>query len=202
MRIVEPSVTLEWATPNALQIIERSGRTCYKSEEKITDYSAEAFVRRIIRSGHDSVLEHAVASFRMVFDRGVGNELVRHRIFSFSQESTRYCDYSKDKFNNGIAIIHPDGLTEAQLIRREAHFKAMEELYILELSEGLTPQISRGLLPLCLKTEIVCTTNFREWRHALKLRTAPAAHPQIREVMNLVLQWFRENYLVIVEDIS
>ena len=201
MQTVNQSATLEWATPNALQMIERAGRTCYKSEDKISDDSAERFVRGIIKSGHESVIEHAVASFRFVCDRGVSHELVRHRIASFSQESTRYCDYSGSKFGGGISIVHPEGLTPEQIQRREKHLDNVQILYKAELAEGIKPQISRGVLPTCLKTEIVCTTNFREWRLMLKLRTAPVAHPQIVQVMREVLQWFRDNYPEIVEDI-
>lgn len=201
MQIIKPSVTLEWATPNALQIIEKAGRTCYKSESNITDQSAESFVRKIIKSGHDSVLEHATASFRFITDRGVTHELVRHRVASFSQESTRYCSYSKEKFGSQISIVHPNGLTEEQIIRRNELFEKVQALYMQELNEGISPQLARGVLPTSLKTEIVCTANFREWRHILKLRTSKAAHPQIVEVMRMVFQWFMDNYPVIVEDI-
>lgn len=201
MKTVKPSAKLEWSTHNALQVIERAGRTCYKSEEKITDDSAERFVRGIIKSGHESVIEHAVASFRFVCDRGVTHELVRHRIASFSQESTRYCNYSGSKFGGHITIIHPEGLTTEQIQRREKHFDEVQALYEAELAEGIKPQIARGVLPTCLKTEIVCTMNFREWRHTLKLRTSPAAHPQIAQVMREVLQWFKDNHPVIVEDL-
>lgn len=202
MVIVVPTVSLEWATPDALAVIERAGRTCYKSEDRITPESAERFVRGVIRSGHESVVEHAVASFRIVCDRGVTHELVRHRIASYSQESTRYCNYSKDKFGGHIRLIHPPGLTPEQKARRETHFVAVQALYDAEIAEGVKPQMVRGILPTCLKTEIVCTMNFREWRHALRLRTSPAAHPQIAEVMMEVMAWFRTNYLVIVEDME
>lgn len=201
MKIVQPSVTLEWATPNALQMIERAGRTAYKSEDAITNESAEDFVRRTVKRNHTAVLEHADASFRFIFDRGVSHELVRHRIASYCQESTRFCNYSKGKFNGEITIIQPDGLSEAQTERRIKLLEMIEEVYLAEISDGLSPQIARGILPTCLKTEIVCKTNFSEWRHILKLRTAKDAHPQIRQAMALVLEWFRENYPVIVEDI-
>lgn len=201
MLIVRPSARLEWATQDALSVIERAGRTCYKSEEGITPDSSEKFVRTIIRSGHESVVEHAVASFRFVCDRGVTHELVRHRLASYSQESTRYCNYAGARLGGHITLIHPPGLTDEQRRRREAHFDLVQALYDVEIAEGVKPQIARGILPTCLKTEIVCTMNFREWRHALKLRTAKAAHPQIVEVMLEVLAWFRSNYPVVVEDI-
>lgn len=201
MKIVKPSVKLEWSTPKALKVIEKAGRTCYKSESKITPESSEKFVRGVIKNGHESVLEHACASFRFVVDRGVSHEMVRHRIASFSQESTRYCNYTKDKFNNHIRLIHPKGLTKSQIKRRNQHFMAVQALYELEIAEGIKPQIARGILPNALRTEIVMTCNFREWRKVLSLRTVYAAHPQIVEVMRIVLQWFRKNYPVIVEDL-
>jgi len=202
MHIVKPAIKLIWVTPNALSIIEKSGRTCYKSENKITKQSAEKFVSRIIKMGHESVLEHAVASFRIICDRGVSHELVRHRLAAYSQESTRYCDYSSKKFNCGLSIIHPKGLSKNQIKQREILLKQIETLYNAEISEGVKPQISRGILPHCLKTEIVCTMNFREWRLVLKARTSEAAHPQIDEVMQMILNWFRKKYPVIVEDLT
>lgn len=201
MVIVTPSASLEWVTPDALSVVEKAGRTCYKSEDRITPESAVNFVRNVIKSGHESVIEHAVASFRIICDRGVTHELVRHRLASYSQESTRYCNYSKDKFGGHIQLIHPKELTDEQKERREVHFNSVQRLYNQEISEGVKPQLARGILPTCLKTEIVCTMNFREWRHALKLRTSPSAHPQISEVTSMILEWFRTNLPVIVEDI-
>ena len=111
MNIIQPSATLEWITPNAMQIIEKAGRVCYKSETKISNDSAESFIKNILKRGHESVIEHASASFRIITDRGITHEIVRHRIASFSQESTRYCNYSNAKFNNAISVIEPPELT-------------------------------------------------------------------------------------------
>ncbi len=179
MRVVEPSVELLWATPEALRMIESAGRVCYKSEDKITADSAAEFVRRLIRSGHEAVIEHAVASFRLVTDRGISHEIVRHRLASYAQESTRYCNYGREKFGAEIAVIRPPELTpEQEAAWREAGLAA-ERAYFALLAAGAAPQIARSVLPTCLKTELVMTANFREWRHFLKLRTAPGAHPQI-----------------------
>jgi thymidylate synthase (FAD) len=164
---------------SALQLIEIAGRTCYKSEERITRGSSERFVKMLKNSGHESVLEHSAMTVRFICDRGVSHELVRHRLCSFSQESTRYCNYLK----KGIAIIHPEQLTEAQCKRREEHFKLTQELYEAELLEGQLPQIARGVLPTALKTEIIVTANFREWKHIFNLRCSIEAHPQMRELM-------------------
>lgn len=181
MKIVEQSYEIE--TPmvffeHMTKLIERAGRTCYKSEDKITEDSADKFVRMIIDRGHDSVLEHQCISVRFICDRGVSHEIVRHRIASYSQESTRYCDYG----GKGIQLIHPKGLTEAQVMRRVKLFWQIQDVYDAERNEGVSPQIARGVLPTCLKTEIVMTCNLREWRHFFKLRCSPAAHPQMREL--------------------
>lgn len=182
MKIVQPTAVLEWITPEPLLAIERAGRTCYKSEDKITEGSAVKFCDMIYQRGHESVVEHAVASFRIVCDRGVSHEIVRHRLASYSQESTRYCNYSKDKFGNEIQVIQPPGLDEFQRLAWEEGVRNTEEAYFNMLARGCTPQIARSVLPNCLKTEIVMTANFREWMHFLKLRTSSAAHPQMREV--------------------
>lgn len=162
--------------------IERIGRVCYKSEDKITNVSADAFIKKIIASGHESVIEHEHITVRFICDRGVSHELVRHRIASYSQESTRYCNYSTTK-NKDLQLIHPEGLTVAQKERREAHYWNVQSLYEQEISEGIAPQIARGILPTSLKTEIVMTANLREWRFVTKIRGATGAHPQMIELM-------------------
>lgn len=189
MKIVEPRVDLLWITPEPYKHIEISGRTCYKSEDKITEDSAVKFCNMIKQRGHESVVEHAVASFRIICDRGISHEIVRHRIASYSQESTRYCNYSKDKFGNEIAVIEPPGLTESQ---RKEWFEAMQRVegsYNYLIGSGVSPQIARSVLPTCLKTELVMTANFREWLHFIKLRTSPAAHPQIRTIADEIREY-------------
>lgn len=186
MKIVEPSATLEWITPNALQIIESAGRICYKSEDKITQDSADDFVAKIISRGHEAVIEHACASFRIITDRGITHEIVRHRIASYCQESTRYCNYAGDKFGSEISVIEPPKMNDSQ---RDAWIAACEEAekqYFIMLKEGAAPQIARAILPTCLKTEIIMTANFREWRHFLKLRLGSGAHPQVIEVAEMI----------------
>jgi len=184
MQIVKPSASLLSVTPNALELIEAAGRTCYKSEDRIATGTAEAFIRTVIMvRKHMSVLEHASATFRFVCDRGVTHEMVRHRIAAYSQESTRYCNYGKAKFGQEITVIEPPGLEgEASDLWRHAMHEA-EVQYMGLLALGVAPQIARSVLPTCLKTEIVMTCNFREWLHVFGLRTTKEAHPQIREVM-------------------
>lgn len=195
LKIVEPSAELRWITPDAEKEIERAGRTCYKSEDKITGDSAGKFIRMVMERGHHSVLEHASASFRFVCDRGVTHELVRHRLVSYSQESTRYCNYSKSKFDNQITVIQPPGCERGT--RNFLHWKVAvekaEEEYMEMINDGVSPQIARSVLPNCLKTEIAATCNLREWRHIFKLRTAKAAHPQIREIMDIALTEMKTN---------
>lgn len=183
MKIVKPSVEFLWMTINALQEIERAGRTCYKSEEKITKDSAIKFVHSILNNGHESVIEHASMSYRIICDRWISHELVRHRLFSYSQESTRYCNYG----NKDIEFIQPPGLSETA---KGVWINACNEGemdYNNLLAEGCKPEIARSVLPGCIKTEIVTTGNFREWRHFFSLRTSPKAHPQMREIADMIL---------------
>jgi thymidylate synthase (FAD) len=188
MKIVEPSVELLFITPDAEKLIEQAGRTCYKSEDKITSDSAKKFVEMVTNRGHHSVIEHAVATFKIICDRGVTHELVRHRLASYSQESTRYCNYRKNKFDGQIAVIMPlDGvLTEEQVKRRQKLYEHIEKVYMAEIEEKVPAQWARDNLPTCLKTEIVMTANFREWLHVIKLRTSEQAHPQIRQIARKV----------------
>lgn len=182
MKIVEPSVELLWWTLDPEREIERAGRTCYKSEKKINETSAREFCTMLRKSGHHAMIEHAMASFRIITDRGITHEIVRHRLASYAQESTRYCNYSKDKFDNQCSFIQPPDLNQEQLwIWRVACTNA-EQTYFELLAKGCTPQIARSVLPNCLKTEIVMMANLREWRHFIKLRGSQAAHPQIRPI--------------------
>ena len=145
-----------------------------KSEDKITNDSAAKFVRGIIKSGHESVLEHGTISVKFICDRGVTHEIVRHRIAAYCQESTRYCNYSKDKFNNEITVIKPIFWNEdsEQYKIWYNSMLASEKAYFDLLATGSTAQEARDVLSNSLKTEIVVTYNIREWRHFFELRTA------------------------------
>ncbi|MBN2712497.1 MAG: FAD-dependent thymidylate synthase [Planctomycetes bacterium] len=202
MQIVKPSVELLWITPDALQVIELAGRTCYKSEENITEDSAAKFVKMLISRNHDAVIEHASASFRIVTDRGITHEIVRHRVASYAQESTRYCNYSKEKFGNEISVIKPPSMTPLQEHEWKKACEEAERAYFEMLNSGASPQIARSVLPTCLKTEIVMTANFREWRHYLKLRTASGAHPQIIEVSNMIREVLMRACAPVFEDLG
>ena len=186
--------------------LERIGRICYQSDALGTDESAENFIRRLISRGHDAMLEHASMTVIFTVDRGVSHEIVRHRLASFAQESTRYCNYSQGKFGNEITVIHPFYL-EGNTYAYDAWLQAMnkaEQYYFAMLKEGYTPQEARAVLPNSLKTQIAVTANMREWRHILKLRAAGTTgkpHPQMLEVMVPLLNELREKMPVLFDDI-
>ena len=206
MKIINASYHIETPIDGAeiLKRIEKAGRTCYKSEDRITDESAENFVRMLMERGHESVLEHESITVRFVCDRGVSHETVRHRIASFSQESTRYCNYSGNRFGNQITFIKPCFLeegTDGYKLWKQAMFIAEKEYFEL-LNWGCTPQQARAVLPNSTKTEVVMTANLREWRHFLKLRTATAAHPQMRELTVPLLEELQRQIPVVFDDIK
>ena len=206
MKVLKPSV--EFVTPVngaiILQRLEECGRVCYKSEDKITDGSAEKFIRGIIKSGHEAVLEHCSFTVKWIVDRGISHELVRHRLAAYCQESTRYCNYGKDRFENEITVIEPFYLnrgTNGYQTWYEACIAA-EKAYFDLLEFGCTPREARAVLPTCLKTEVVMTADIREWRHFFRLRCSKAAHPQMREVALQLLDMCCERMPVLFEDIK
>jgi thymidylate synthase (FAD) len=213
MLLVKPSAEILAVSLSALQLIEYAGRTCYKSEDKITDDSAPAFAAMILKRGHESVIEHASATVRFICDRGVTHEIVRHRLASYSQESTRYCDYK----GGHVAYIIPPwtSYTEGEYTN-DAHILTgdfaetmwakncleIEQLYRNLREAGWKPEQARSVLPNSLKTEIVMTANLREWRHFFKLRTSAAAHPQMREVATPLLLAMKERAPVLFDDLA
>ena len=187
-----------------LKKIERVARTCYKSEDYIKEGSAERLVKSLIDRGHEAMLEHYSFSIKFVCDRGVSHEIVRHRVASFAQESTRYCNYSKDKFGNELTFIRPcfwEENTHEYFSWCEA-MRDAEIKYFELLKLRATPEQARSVLPNSIKTEIVMTANLREWRHFLKLRTAQAAHSQMRELTIPLLKELKEKIPVIFDDIE
>lgn len=225
MRLVRPSIEFLNATTNPLRAVEKAGRTCYKSEDKITEDSARDFVKTLMKRGHLAMIEHAWASYRVITDRGVTHEIVRHRLFSYAQESTRYCDYSR-----GVTFVlppwilipegaycmgdvlestrledvyssmsHSDVIWYGQLCLAEIAYK---DLTSSERKVQWTPQEARSILPNALKTELVITGNLREWLHFLTLRTAKNAHPQMQEIANMLLTDLRERVPVVFDDVG
>ena len=203
MKIIEPSV--EILTPingqEILKLVESCGRVCYKSAS--SEGSAERFIKAVIDRGHEAVLEHFSITVRFICDRGVSHEIVRHRLASYCQESTRYCNYSKDKFGSELTVIKPCFVAENTPIWA-AWYSAMrnaENSYFSMLDRGCTAQEARTVLPNSLKTEIVMTANLREWRHFFSLRTDAAAHPQMRQVALMLLKQFQASIPVVFDEI-
>jgi len=206
MRLIKPGFEIVELVDgdNILKTIEKYGRVCYKSEDLITDDSAEIFVRKIIQSGHESVIEHCKISIKIICDRGVSHEIVRHRIASYSQESTRYCNYANEKFGNELTFIIPLFFEENSKMYKvwKSTMQMIEDNYNTMIAAGARPEEARSILPNSLKTEIIVTMNLREWRHFCKLRTSENAHPQMREIAIPILKELQRILPVVFEDIN
>lgn len=169
MKIVKPSVDLRWITPKPADAIASAARLCYKSTGNGAESDAK-LIASLIKNGHHAMLEHACASFHIITDRGIANELVRHRIASYAQESTIYCNYSKQKFGKNVTFVEPSGLTRWQRFLWKAACKWSERFYFWLIRAGAPPSIARSVLHISTKTEIIITTNLREFRHICSLR--------------------------------
>jgi len=183
--------------------LERYARTCYKSEDMMNEEANPNFLKSKLTLGHESIIEHEKATVMFIIDRGISHEIVRHRIAAYSQESTRYCRYSKDKFGNEITLIEPyffKGREQDYQLWQEACLLA-EKNYMLMLDNGCSPQEARSILPNSLKTEIVVTYNLREWRHFFRLRCDIASHPQMRQAAIPLLLYFQEKMPALFDDI-
>lgn len=209
MIVIEPSYTIEtpkeWF-PLATRLLEKAGRTCYKSEDKIEPGSDLRFLAKIVSAQpmHGAVIEHFSMTVRFICDRGVSHEWVRHRLASYCQESTRYCNYSKDKFGKEITVIRPR-FFEMGSYRYDIWKLACqrcEEMYFTLLHDGAKPEEARAVLPNSLKTEIVVTANLREWRTVFEQRTSPRAHPQMRQLMIPLLREVKQLIPVIFDDFN
>jgi len=185
-----------------LQIMERCARTCYKSEEKITDGSAEKLIRNLIRKGHEAMIEFGVDPVvKITTNRGVTHEGVRHRPCSFAQESTRYVNYD----NDNMEFIRPVWWNESTKTQQALWMEGMrnsELIYIDLMRNGWSAEKARDVLPNALKTEINIKANYREWRHIFGLRCSKAAHPQIRHIMKSILSDFYVKIPVVFDDIA
>lgn len=205
MKVIEQSYEILSLPENLLQTIERAGRTCYKSEDKITDTSAGKFVKMLIDRGHHAMIEFGNIIVKFITNRGVTHELVRHRLCSFAQESTRYVNYGGDDIEFIVPVwIEDDG----ELLSQNAHYvwlraiTKVEEEYKLLLKYGWRPEQAREVLPNSLKTEIVVMGNTREWRHIFNLRCSNKAHPQMSALMRPLLDDLKEKLPVIFDDIE
>lgn len=201
---------------NATQIIDEiefACRTCYQSYDKVTEGSGEKLIRSCISRGHESILEHAAITFKIICDRGVSHELVRHRMASYSQESTRYCNYGKEKYNSELTFVYPwwwddNFLYESSMEQVVKWYllndacRNAESIYLNMIKRGATPDEARAILPNALKTTVVCTMNLRELRYFIKLRGSRYAHPDIRCIAREMLKQLRDAGLgVFFEDI-
>jgi len=205
MKIIKPYFIVEtkFSTIDIFKTIELVGRNAYKSEDKITKDSSEKFIQMILDRGHYPVLEFYDIVVRVICDRGVTHEIVRHRLASYVQESTRYCNFSKDKFGNEITVIKPIFWDEDDP-KYKVWWKAMmnsEMAYMQLISMGASAQEARSVLPNSLKTEICIKMNLREWMHFFKMRTAPNAHPQMKEIAVPLLHEFQKKIPYIFDNI-
>lgn len=206
MKIIEPSyeILTDINGQKILKDIEMAARTCYKSEDKISNGSEIDLVQKLIARGHGAMIEFADIAVRFVCNRGFTHEMVRHRLCSFAQESTRYCNYSKDKFGNELTFIKPawydDEKTTDDMRSRWEIAMVNAEISYLELTGyGMAPQDARGVLPIDIKTEIVVKANVREWIHIFKMRTAIAAHPSMKQLMRPLQAEFRNKIPIVFE---
>ena len=195
MIIIEPKIVVENYNPiQIMKNIERACRTCYRSEDKITDESYKTLLKNCINRGHESVLEHEKITIRMICDIGVYKDLTRHRFASFSIESTRYCNYGKDKFDNQIKFIKPIYFDEGQKAELWLAICTEIEKHYMEMKKrGCTPDEMRMILPHSTAAEVTMTCNIREWKHILSLRCSAAAHPAIQQLLIPLLLKFKKD---------
>lgn len=211
MNIVQPSYEIVECPEDALKRIERAARTCYKTEDRIDDDSAEKLVRHLVSRRHFAMLEFGgVLWVRFISNRGFSHEQVRHRLASYAQESTRYCNYGRDKFGSEVSFIDPGSIVpkrwtaeqiELWLLANDAVSRFTEEWYLKLIDEGIPAQFAREVLPISLKTEINVQANFVEWRHIFEQRTSPAAHPRMVELLCPLLYDVAERVPIIFDDL-
>ena len=207
VKIINPSVEIvSEVNPDVmLKTIEKAARTCYKTENNISEDTSSAvkMITKLIDLGHTAMIEFADIHVKLITDTGVLKDLSRHRHCSFAVESTRYCNYSKGKFGTELTFIKPCHInTDSELYN--IWFKTMqniEESYMKMAKNGALPDQLRMILPHSLKTEINIKANMREWRYILKLRCSKAAHPSVREVMLMLLNEFHSKIPVLFDDI-
>lgn len=207
VKIINPSVEIvSEVNPDVmLKTIEKAARTCYKTENNISEDTSSAvkMITKLIDLGHTAMIEFADIHVKLITDTGVLKDLSRHRHCSFAVESTRYCNYSKGKFGTELTFIKPCNMDENSGIYH-TWLKTMndiEKAYMQMAQNGALPDQLRMILPHSLKTEINMKCNMREWRYILKLRCSKAAHPSVREVMLMLLNEFHSKIPVLFDDI-
>lgn len=212
MKLITQEVSLIAPTPKdysqILNTIELAYRTCYNSQTSSTDAEKEAFIKRMIASGHESPLEHVNLSVEIITDRAVSHELVRHRIASYSQQSQRYCNYSKDKYGSQVSFIQPHWLHDADEDTYYSYLNVLstcEQVYMNLIEKGFPTQDARGVLPNATATKLVMTMNIRSWRNFLKLRsigTTGKPHPDMQILADKILNLFSEHFPVFFNDLQ
>ena len=207
VRIVKPNIEIisEIDGKKILKHIELCARNCYKSEGNITEdiSSAERMINKLIEMGHTAMIEHYSITFKMLCDIGVYKDLTRHRMCSWAIESTRYCNYSKDKFGNEITFIKPVNIkdnTDEYAIWYNT-MSEIEQSYNEMAKLGCTPDQLRMLLPHSTAASVICTCNIRELRHIFGLRCAKAAHPSVRQIMLMTLNEFHKRIPLLFDDL-
>jgi len=205
VKIIKPGYKiLQYPEIEDLKWLEAIGRIPYKSEGRITEDSYKGFLTKLIAAGHEAMIEFLDITVMFQVDRGVSHELVRHRLCSFAQESTRYCNYTTDKFGGEVTFIDNTHLYKdpsSYMIWMNS-LTVAERAYKALIENGESPQIARGVLPNSLKTEIVMKANLREWRNIFKLRTPVTAHPQMREVMIPLLKELQSLVPIVFDDLE
>ena len=204
MQLIDPKIEVENVDgKQIMKNIERACRTCYRSEGKITEESYKTLLKNCITRGHESVLEHEKITVRMTCDVGVYKDLTRHRIAAFSIESTRYCNYGKDKFNSEIKFIKPCNIEEDTKVYElwKNACENIEENYIKMSKLGAAPDELRMILPHSTAAEVTMTADIREWKHILLLRTSNHTHPSIRQLLIPLLLYFKEIMPEIFNDV-
>lgn len=204
MKIIKPLIEVEdYDGIKIMKNIERACRTCYRSEGMITDDSYKRLLTNCLNRGHESVLEHEKITVRMTCDIGVYKDLTRHRFGSFSIESTRYCNYGKDKFDNEIKFIDPCNMDEKELFNEwYSACTEIEQRYLKMAELGATPDQMRMILPHSTAAQVTMTCNIREWRHILDLRTKKMTHPAIRQILIPLLLKFKKDMPELFNDIE
>ena len=204
MRLVEPWIKVEnFDGVKIMKRIERACRTCYRSEDKISEESYKNLLTNCLNRGHESVLEHEKITVRIYSDIGTYKDLTRHRFASFSVESTRYCSYNKDKYGNEIAVVNPVYIEDKEVFETwKKAIEDMEKAYMKMKELGASTDMCREILPHSTAAEYTMTANIREWKHILELRTTNHVHPAIRQVLSPLLLLFKEQMPEIFGDIE
>ena len=204
MRLVEPWIKVEnFDGVKIMKRIERACRTCYRSEDKISEESYKNLLTNCLNRGHESVLEHEKITVRIYSDIGTYKDLTRHRFASFSVESTRYCSYNKDKYGNEIAVVNPVYMEDKEVFETwKKAIEDMEKVYMKMKELGASTDMCREILPHSTAAEYTMTANIREWKHILELRTTNHVHPAIRQVLIPLLLLFKEQMPEIFGDIE